>query len=78
MPAGSVPLHPVLTYVRLRGGSKLMWLAKDQYGHVLDVDEDQTELLRRLTSRVGYEEALTFPLTYVDTAGQSLYALDNQ
>ena len=55
-----------------------MWLAKDQYGHVLDVDEDQTELLRRLTSRVGYEEALTFPLTYVDTAGQSLYALDNQ
>ena len=52
------------------------WVAYDPLGNVWDADDDQTELLRRLTDRYGLTTALWFQLGKLGPAPRSVYGLD--
>lgn len=52
----------------------VMWIAHKGVA-VADADEDQTELLRRLTDRYGVENALSFELTKREV-GPGMYDLN--
>lgn len=53
-----------------------MWIARKGIA-VVDADEDQTELLRRLTDRYGVESALAFELTKREV-GLGMYDLNQR
>ena len=45
--------------------SAMVWAALDEHDRVWDSDEDQTELLRRLTDHYGVDLALSLQLVKV-------------